>query len=130
MWLLSSETRHENSPSIKIAILYDGLNSSLGILKTGYTEIDATIASYSSEANNMTDYYAPSGNHGSRIASLICSICPVESLYIAKVEHKVTQTGTIQVKAAAVAEVKIGVGIINMNWTNKTNSLDEAPAGL
>lgn len=120
--------RDSNPPSIKIAILDDGLDSSLDLLKTGYTRIEAGLAFYSSDRNNMSDYYVPSGDHGSRVASLICSICPVTTLYIAKLEHEVTRSGTTQINTTAAAKVRRSTSLLLIPSNTLLHRLSSGPS--
>lgn len=92
-------------PAIKIAIIDDGLDSSFDILKTNYTHIAAGAAFCSAETNNIRSYYIPSGDHGARVASLICSICPRTALYIAKIEHEVERSGVTQINIQSATKV-------------------------
>ncbi|KAG5783745.1 hypothetical protein H9Q73_002635 [Fusarium xylarioides] len=121
----------EGGADPRIAILDDGLDPSLDFLKTPYTQIEAGLAFYSSERSHQGDYYVPSGDHGSRVASLICSICPVTSLYIAKLESEITQKNTMQINTEAAAKavrwaINRNVDIINMSWTIETDETNAA----
>ncbi|KAH8892459.1 hypothetical protein GQ53DRAFT_805950 [Thozetella sp. PMI_491] len=111
---------------IKIAMIDDGLDSSLGVFKNEYTKIAAGESFPSPFRKASRNYYVPSGNHGARVASLICSICPRTLLYIAKLEHEIGQGGILQINHEAAAKAvrwatECGVHIINMSWTIETS---------
>lgn len=77
---------------VKIAIIDDGLDPSLYIIDGKHSRVVAgqSFCTYSGYTKN---YYVPSGNHGTQLASLICQICPEVDLCIARLAEQDTRGG-------------------------------------
>jgi len=46
-----------------------------------------SFSGYSNFNSLINAYYIPSGGHGTKIASLICRVCPHVKLYIARLDE-------------------------------------------
>jgi hypothetical protein len=90
---------------IKIAIIDDGIDSSLDIFGSEFARISRGQSFTRASTNLKKSYYVSSGNHGTQLASLICSICPSTLLYIAKHEEQATGRGNSQINLDSVAKV-------------------------
>jgi hypothetical protein len=78
--------------SMKIAIIDDGIDATVASLQPRIAG-GATFCPYPHSSDLMNPYFVPSGNHGTLMAQLICSICPDSLLYIARLEELPTVTG-------------------------------------
>ncbi|KAI0443183.1 hypothetical protein F4803DRAFT_550444 [Xylaria telfairii] len=133
---------NENSPSIKIAILDDGLDPTFEMLGTSFARIEGGLTFFSPDrvlspdSSGMSpNHYVPFGDHGAQVASLICSICPNTTLYIAKLDQETTRDGVRQMNAQAAAKavrwaINCNVDIINMSWTIEGHSESDEPEPL
>jgi hypothetical protein len=74
-------------PSIKIAIVDDGVDASLDIL-LGKIAGGKSFCPYANSSDLMNAYYVPSGQHGTMMADLICQICPSCRLYVARLDER------------------------------------------
>ena len=92
-------------PPIKIAIVDDGVDSSLDILLDKIAG-GKSFYPYANSSDLMNAYYVPSGQHGTMMADLICRTCPSCRLYVARLdEHpsRLDLSRQITTKSAAEA---------------------------
>ncbi|KAH6975043.1 hypothetical protein BKA56DRAFT_589953 [Ilyonectria sp. MPI-CAGE-AT-0026] len=112
---------------VKIAILDDGVDASI-------TSLDGKIAvgkSFSPNANSnnlMNPWFISSSNRGTYMAMLICRVCPMVQLYVARLDEQQT-IGSNQEHMTAKSAAKAiewatdcSVDIISMSWAIKTPS--------
>jgi hypothetical protein len=91
-----------NISPIKIAIIDDGVDSSLDFL-AGQIAAGKSFSPYSSKSDLMNAYYVPSGQHGTMMADLITQICPLCKLYVARLDERPSRSGSgrnITIKSA------------------------------
>lgn len=91
---------------IKIAVIDDGVDASLDSL-TGKIASGKSFCPYPNSTDLMSAYFAPTGKHGTCMASLISQLCPNVRLYVARLEEhrKVDGDGRRQITAKSAAEV-------------------------
>ncbi|GAB1317950.1 hypothetical protein MFIFM68171_08160 [Madurella fahalii] len=107
---------------VKIAIIDDGLDSSLYIIDRTHCRVVAGQSFCTSYTGYTNNYYVPSGNHGTQVASIICQICPEVDLYIARLDEQYTRSGNRVINPASAEKAIMwatgcGVDIICMSWT-------------
>ncbi|KAK1245963.1 hypothetical protein MKX07_005032 [Trichoderma sp. CBMAI-0711] len=109
-------------PRVKVAIIDDGVDVSM----TGLDEKIAIGKSFSPYANSkdlMSPYFVSTSNHGTCMAYLICELCPMVELYVAKLDQRQSSGRNdrrISIKSATEAiewATKSKVDIISMSWT-------------
>lgn len=92
---------------VKIAIIDDGLDSSLYIIDRTHCRVVAGQSFCTSYSEYTNNYYVPSGNHGTRVASIICQICPEVDLYIARLDEQYTKTENRIINPESAEKVSI-----------------------
>lgn len=122
------------SMAVKIAVIDDGVDASLVSLD-GKIAIGKSFCPYANSSELIGSYFAPSGNHGTCMASLICKICPEVSLYVARLDERISSasnpgsssssSSSRQITAKSAAEAirwatSCDVDIISMSWTIET----------
>lgn len=122
------------APLVKIAIIDDGIDSTLGVF-SGRIQTGQSFYKPGSGRGNGS-YYVPTGPHGTLMAQLICEICPVVKLYIAQLEPAPRHDGRRGFTHHSAIEainwaVSQGVDIISMSWSidpekNIIQPLDDA----
>jgi hypothetical protein len=117
--------------AVKIAVIDDGVDASLVSLD-GKIAVGKSFCPYANSSELIGSYYAPSGNHGTCMASLICKICPEVSLYVARLDERISpasnpgsSSSSRQITAKSAAEAirwatSCDVDIISMSWTIET----------
>ena len=115
--------KSNDSMAIKIAIIDDGVDANLVSLD-GKIAIGKSFCPYANSSELIGPYYVPTGNHGTCMASIISRICPEVSLYVARLDERVSQrsrsNAQFTTKSAAEAirwAASCGVDIISMSWT-------------
>ena len=89
----------------KVAVIDDGFDG----FQEDYTEnvvSGVSFCRYSDTHSLMNAYYVPSGSHGTVMASLICRVCPLVKLYIARLDEFRTSGGKRCITAESAAEVR------------------------
>ncbi|KAK0630526.1 hypothetical protein B0T17DRAFT_653941 [Bombardia bombarda] len=116
---------------VKIAIIDDGLDPSLSIIDRKHSRVIAgqSFCTYSGYTQN---YYVPSGNHGTQLASVICQICPEVDLVIARLAEQDTRSGNrVILLDSAERAIKwatdCGVDIMCMSWTIEDRDKEDSP---
>ncbi|RKL35149.1 hypothetical protein BFJ70_g8007 [Fusarium oxysporum] len=110
---------------IKVAIIDDGVDVSLSSLQDKIA-LGQSFCPYPNSTDMMSPYFMSSSNHGTSMATLICSLCPMVRLYVARLDQRQTLGGSqrhITVDSAAQAiqwATDCGVDIISMSWTIET----------
>ncbi|KAJ5509676.1 hypothetical protein N7527_011819 [Penicillium freii] len=119
-----------DGPRVKIAIIDDGVDTSLPILEKMIT-IGNSFCRHPNSKDLMSAYFAPSGMHGTWMATLISKLCPNPSLYIARLDEHSNPLGDgkrqITAKSAAEAiswAVACNVDIISISWTIESSNPD------
>lgn len=94
-----------DGPRVKIAIIDDGVDTSLPILEKMIT-IGNSFCRHPNSKDLMSAYFAPSGMHGTWMATLISKLCPNPSLYIARLDEHSNPLGDgkRQITAKSAAE--------------------------
>ncbi|RSL79987.1 hypothetical protein CEP51_006902 [Fusarium floridanum] len=119
------ETEGKKVTPLRIAIIDDGIDATVSNIQDRI-EGGATFCPYPHSSNLMNPYFAPSGDHGTLMAQLICRMCPDARLYIARLEELQTLKGTGRRFTATSAAKAVkwatdcGVDIISMSWTIQT----------
>ena len=90
---------------IKNAVIDDGVDAALDILN-GKIAGGSSFCPYPNSTDLMSAYFVPSGTHGTRMATLICQICPKCRIYVARLEEHYTIGGRRQITAKSAAEVR------------------------
>ncbi|EWC43894.1 hypothetical protein DRE_01246 [Drechslerella stenobrocha 248] len=108
-------------PPVKIAVLDNGIDAALSIFN-GKIAAGTSFAPYLHSRDLINAYFAPSDDHGTIMASLICQVCPRVQLYVARLEEGSSVDGRRQItakSAAAAVEWAVNnkVDIISMSWT-------------
>jgi hypothetical protein len=93
-------------PPVKIAIIDDGVDASLASLN-GKIAGGKSFCRHPNSDDLMSAYFAPSGMHGTWMATMITRLCPHVSLYIARLEEypSIQGDGRRQITAESAAEV-------------------------
>ncbi|KAI9741630.1 MAG: hypothetical protein M1834_000014 [Cirrosporium novae-zelandiae] len=113
----------ESLDDIKIALIDDGVDVDDGEL------CDRIVEGWPPDqpgqfGNWPSPYYSSSEGHGTKMAALICKVCPLANLYVAKLDYK-KAGGAFTAKCAAEAvewAIEKGVHIINMSWSIEKES--------
>ena len=128
--------KHDDLMRIKIAIIDDGVDANFDFLD-GRIAIGKSFCSYANSSELIGSYYVPTGNHGTCMASIISSICPEVSLYVARLDERVSQrsrsNAQFTTKSAAEAirwATSCDVDIISMSWTIEAAINDEGTTDL
>ncbi|KAI1377492.1 hypothetical protein F4677DRAFT_458856 [Hypoxylon crocopeplum] len=116
--------------AVKIAVIDDGMDPALHIVDGKYAKVFAGSSFCTSISDSRNAYYVPLGSHGTRVASVICQICPKVDLCIARLDEQNLRAGerTISSRSAAKAiewVTECGVDIICMSWTIEASSDDD-----
>ncbi|KAK3399636.1 peptidase S8/S53 domain-containing protein [Sordaria brevicollis] len=134
-------------PPVKIAIIDDGINTTLPIFSNRIQVGESFYRPGTGRRHGA--YYVPTGPHGTLMAQLICEICPVVKLYIAQLEYVPTadeqhthgrslgrgggagRSFTTESAIEAINwAVSQGVDIISMSWSiGSTSGVDLAYPG-
>lgn len=96
---------------VKIAIIDDGLDSSLYIIDRTHCRVVAGQSFCTSYSGYTSNYYVPSGNHGTQVASIICQICPEVDLYIARLDEQYTRSGNRVINPASAEKVSAPIPV-------------------
>ncbi|KAG5769166.1 hypothetical protein H9Q72_003509 [Fusarium xylarioides] len=110
---------------VKVAIIDDGVDVSLESLRKKIA-FGQSFCPYANSTDMMSPYFVSMSNHGTSMATLICNICPMVKLYIARLDQR--QTSNISqrhITADSAAQAVLwatdcGVDIISMSWTIET----------
>ncbi|RSM19133.1 hypothetical protein CDV31_002054 [Fusarium ambrosium] len=119
------ETEGKKVTPLRIAIIDDGIDATVSNIQHRIGG-GATFCPYPHSSDLMNPYFAPSGDHGTLMAQLICRMCPDARLYIARLEELQTLKGTGRRFTATSAAKAVkwatdcGVDIISMSWTIQT----------
>ncbi|KAJ6259971.1 Lipase [Drechslerella dactyloides] len=108
-------------PPVKIAVLDNGIDAALPIFH-GKIAAGTSFAPYPYSRDLINAYFAPSDDHGTIMASLICTICPRVQLYVARLDEGSSVDGRRQITAKSAAAAvewatNNNVDIISMSWT-------------
>ncbi|KAI0595325.1 hypothetical protein F4775DRAFT_569866 [Biscogniauxia sp. FL1348] len=108
-------------PPVKIAIIDDGINTSLSEF-TDKIQGGDSFYRPGKLSRRQGAYFVPSGPHGTLMAQLICKLCPVVKLYIAQLEVLPGQFGqrsftTESAEEAIQWAINRDVDIISMSWS-------------
>jgi hypothetical protein len=96
----------EIKKTVKIAIIDDGLDPALHIVDGNHAKVFAGGSFCNSSPKFFTSsYYVPLGNHGTRVASIICQICPKVDLCIARLDEQNTRGGDRMINPLSAAKV-------------------------
>jgi hypothetical protein len=103
-----------NKHIVKIAVIDDGVDASLDSL-TGKIAAGKSFCPYPNSTDLMSAYFAPTGKHGTCMASLISQLCPNVRLYVARLEEhrKLDGDGRRQITAKSAAEVSTPTYCLN-----------------
>ncbi|KAM0226770.1 hypothetical protein ACHAPO_012087 [Fusarium lateritium] len=129
--LLKSACDEAQVRLVKVAIVDDGVDVSLEGLQNKIA-LGQSFCPYANSSEMMTPYFVSSSNHGTSMATLICSLCPMVQLYVARLDQRQTPSSNqrhITADSAAQAvrwATDCGVDIISMSWTIET-SMTETP---
>lgn len=93
-------------PDIKIAIIDDGIDTTLDIF-SGRIQLGDSFYQLGELSGRRGAYYVPSGAHGTLMAALICEVLPPVRLYIAQLEVLRTQDGRRSFTAESATEVEL-----------------------
>ncbi|KAG5789282.1 hypothetical protein H9Q69_011655 [Fusarium xylarioides] len=110
---------------VKVAIIDDGVDVSLESLRKKIA-FGQSFCPYANSTDMMSPYFVSMSNHGTSMATLICNICPMVKLYIARLDQRQTSNSSqrhITADSAAQAVLwatDCGVDIISMSWTIET----------
>ncbi|KAF4928445.1 Intracellular serine protease [Colletotrichum fructicola] len=110
---------------VKIAVIDDGVDASLLSLD-GKIAIGKSFCPYANSSELMSPYFVSSSNHGTCMATLICRLCPMARLYVARLDQRQTLGSNqrhVTAKSAAEAirwATDCDVDIISMSWTIET----------
>ncbi|KAJ5618018.1 hypothetical protein N7537_003132, partial [Penicillium hordei] len=126
----SPRLKSHDGPRVKIAIIDDGVDTSLPILEKIITSGNS-FCRHPNSKDLMSAYFAPSGMHGTWMATLISKLCPNPSLYIARLDEHSNPLGDgkrqITAKSAAEAiswAAACNVDIISISWTIESSNPD------
>lgn len=91
---------------VKVAIIDDGVD---GTHEAIFKNIACGISycSWPESEDHTKAYYLPTGSHGTQMASLICRICPVAKLYIARLCEGEGDQGKRQITTASAVKVSL-----------------------
>ncbi|KAK6343940.1 hypothetical protein TWF696_007593 [Orbilia brochopaga] len=108
-------------PPVKIAVLDNGIDAALPIFH-GKIAAGTSFAPYPYSRDLINAYFAPSDDHGTIMASLICTVCPRVQLYVARLDEGSSVDGRRQITAKSAAAAvewatNNNVDIISMSWT-------------
>lgn len=84
---------------IKIAIIDNGVDAALSILKGKIANGASFFPNKNINTGNYMDHYYPyyvasnTLNHGSLVATLVCKMCPKVKLYICRLDEKMSGKG-------------------------------------
>jgi len=112
--------------AIRVAVIDDGFDG----FQEDYTDnvvSGVSFCRYSDTNSLMNAYYVPSGRHGTIMASLICRVCPLAKLYVARLDEYKISGGKRRITAQSAADavrwaITKGVHIISMSWTIESSS--------
>ncbi|RBR13229.1 hypothetical protein FVER53590_25652 [Fusarium verticillioides] len=110
---------------VKVAIIDDGVDVSLESLRKKIA-FGQSFCPYANSTDMMSPYFVSMSNHGTSMATLICNICPMVKLYIARLDQRQNSNSSqrhITADSAAQAVLwatDCGVDIISMSWTIET----------
>ena len=102
----SEKSAYEIPHRVKIAIIDDGLDSSLHIIDRKHSRVIAGQSFCNSSSEYTGSYYVPSGNHGTQVASLISQICPEVDLCIARLDEQYTRNAKRVIKPLSAQRVR------------------------
>ncbi|KAH6876438.1 peptidase S8/S53 domain-containing protein [Thelonectria olida] len=103
----------------------DGADASR-ISLDGKITVGKSFSPYANSNDLMSPYFTSSSNHGTCMAMLICRLCPMVQLSVARLDQRQTMGSNqrhITSKSAAEAiqwATDCGVDIISMSWTIET----------
>lgn len=88
------QSRKNPVDPIKIAIIDDGMDATVSSLQSRIANgAGESFCFYPNSQELVSSYYVPSGTHGTRMAQLICDLCPEVQLYIARLEELPSPNG-------------------------------------
>lgn len=96
--------RDPNGKHIRVAVIDDGVDNALDIFEDRIG-LGKSFCPYPNSTELMSGYYVPSSTHGTVMASLICQMCPMVKLYIARIEDDMGRRGKRLFTAKSAAEV-------------------------
>jgi len=91
--------------AVKIAVIDDGMDSALHIVDGSHAKVFAGNSFCTSLSDSMNAYYVPQGSHGTRVASVICQICPKVDLCIARLDEQNLRGGERVINPLSAARV-------------------------
>ncbi len=97
---------NEQVQPVKIAIIDDGIDATMYDFQSKIAGGE-TFCPYPHSLDLVNSYFVPRGRHGTWMAQLICSICPVVELYIARLEELPTPGSGRCVTAKSAAKVSL-----------------------
>ena len=105
--LLKSACDGAHVKPVKVAIVDDGVDVSLESLQ-GKIALGQSFCPYANSSEMMTPYFVSSSNHGTSMATLICSLCPMVQLYVARLDQRQASTSNQRhITADSAAQVSL-----------------------
>jgi hypothetical protein len=92
---INSAKPGESVKKVKIAVIDDGINTTLEIFQRRIQTGDSfsELSAFAKYPYLHSSFYVPSGPHGTLMAQLICEVCPKVKLFVAKLEKVKGQDG-------------------------------------
>lgn len=89
--------------TVKIAVIDDGMEPDLSIVDGTYAKIFAGRSFCTPIQDSRSAYYLPLSSYGTRVASIICQICPKVDLCIARLDEQNLHAGKRTITASSAA---------------------------